>query len=222
MPPAELSLANFNVLCGKADGRDKLARFAQYGARAVFGFTVYVGPNSSEAIKEVSQCARNLMVQLAGARRAHRWCKEIPVIQGIPATLRIEDPMDRFLELLTKSSLATFMMIDHFAYLKQLRIVRGHGGSWTVRFGLKFFCFSNACAVIYNLKKLAVAEKAEERSKLKQNATKHGLLVVQCLHLTRLYETHDLFVGVLGMITSYMDLVPQWPQAKAAAVANGK
>merc|ERR1712039_710899 len=53
--------------------------------------------------------------------------------------------------------------------------------------------------------------------KLVETWFKHTLLVFQCLHLSRTYETHDAFVGVLGMITSAIDVRTQWPEVKLSS-----
>jgi len=45
---------------------------------------------------------------------------------------------------------------------------------------------------------------------------RNGLMAVQAAHLSRWLETSDVLVGVLGMWTSFMDLVPVWPERKLA------
>merc|ERR1719463_999908 len=108
----ELTIDAFNVVCTKAEGRDKLARFFQYFSRAIVGFVGMAAPTAGSQLATVETHARTAMSQLASARRTHRWCKEIPVIMSLPKCLTIADPLDRTLELLQKVSLATFMMID--------------------------------------------------------------------------------------------------------------
>merc|ERR1712039_921922 len=148
--------------------------------------------------------ARTAMTQLAGARRTHRWCKEFPVIQSIPKSLTIADPIDRMLDLCQKISLATFMIIDHFGHMKQWKLLKGgkRAGAGTVQLGLKFFCLSNFIGAVVQAKKCV------------ETIVKHLLLVLQTAHLSRLRETHDALVGVAGMVTSSMDVMTQWPAKK--------
>jgi len=216
-----MSLSDFNALCLKAEGRDKLARVAQYAARAIAGFTSMARPQTGSRMLVLDQKARAIMVQLASARRTFRWCKEFPVIQGIPKSLNPSQPIDTILEFLQKVSLATFLIIDHIGWLKQVKILRGgkRAGTGTIQMGLKFFCLSNLVGAIYQAKQLqAASANKDDNSKFNksvQNMVKHLLLVVQTAHLSLLWQSHDAIVGVLGVITSSMDVIQQWPEKKA-------
>lgn len=216
-----ITLADFNVLCTKAEGRDKLARFFQYASRAIVGFMNMAAPKAGSLLSTIEGHSRTTMVQLAGARRTHRWMKEIPVIQSIPTCLKVADPVDRALELLQKVTLATFMIIDHVGLLKQWKILPGgkRSGTGTIQLGLQWFCYSNLIGVAIQAKKLFQLQKKEgkdaEKRKCKENCFKHALLVIQTAHLSRVYETHDVLVGVTGMITSLMDISLQLPEKKA-------
>eukprot|EP00927_Polykrikos_kofoidii_P056917 TRINITY_DN51004_c0_g1_i1.p1 TRINITY_DN51004_c0_g1~~TRINITY_DN51004_c0_g1_i1.p1 ORF type:complete len:253 (-),score=39.74 TRINITY_DN51004_c0_g1_i1:151-855(-) len=223
----------FNVVCTKAEGRDKLARVGQYAARFVFGVTTWMEPTTGSKLLEINTHAKSVMSQLASARRTHRWCKEFPVIQSIPKSFQIADPVDRILEVVQKVSLATFMIVDHFAFLKQLKILKGgkRAGTGTVQLGLRFFCLSNAVSAIIQAKKLYKikvkadddGKSATERYNCAKTIFKHLLLVLQTAHLSLLYQTHDALVGFAGMISSYIDLMGQWPERKkVAAVADAQ
>jgi hypothetical protein len=218
MEAAPLTIANFNAACQKAEGRDKLARFFQYAARFILGMTA--NSKTGTQLKTLNDNARSLMVQLGGARRTHRWCKEFPVIQAIPKTLQIKNPIDMVLELAQKTSLATFMIIDHIGWLKQVKILSGgkRAGTGTIQLGLSWFCFSNFIAAIIQSRKLAkqVSDGGEKdtsqaRRGVLETIAKHLFLVVQTAHLSQVYETNDKLVGLLGMITSLQDFLPQWP-----------
>lgn len=222
----ELTADNITTLCNKSEGRDKVARFFQFAARAILGLIALRRPKSRASLRALEDKARSLMAQLAVARRTHRWGKEIPVVKGIIGNLplAISTPFgssefaDRSLELLQKLSLSAFLIIDHVGWLKQIKVLSGgkRAGTGTIQLGLKFFCASNFFAMLYELKKRrdARAEKSEsssKQSKCIENAIKHAMLVVQMAHLSRLYETHDSLVGFLGMLTSGMDVLAQWP-----------
>mmetsp|Transcript_31938 Transcript_31938/g.63347 ORF Transcript_31938/g.63347 Transcript_31938/m.63347 type:complete len:246 (+) Transcript_31938:85-822(+) len=221
---AEISIDNITVLCSKSEGRDKLARFFQYGARALVGFANLAGIKQGTMLSRWEGHCRTAMTNLAGARRTHRWCKELPVILSIPQSLSIGDPFDCFLDVFTKVTLSTFFIIDHIGHLKQWKILPGgkRNGAGTVQLGLKFFCLSNIAGAICQTKKyLKLSSSSEDKSKDKsacfQVWLKHVLLIVQTAHLSLLYTTHDSLVGILGMITSAMDVKGQWPPAKPAA-----
>jgi hypothetical protein len=233
-----VSVATFNTLVGKSEGRDKLARFVQYMARAFIGFAGMTALKKGTRLYELNEQAANIMKQLAGARRTHRWCKEFPVIKsiiqgGIPAQISAPTNLSAFLEksmdLLQKCTLATFLVIDHVGWLKQVKVLSGgkRAGTGTIQLGLKFFCASNLLGALMQLKKAGDAQaqakdakddgKAanKECAKCTQNAFKHALLVLQTAHLSRLRESHDALVGVAGMVTSAMDVLAQWPERKA-------
>jgi len=230
--PAHLTVANFNALCGKAEGRDKLARFWQYAARAIFGLTQMGNMKAGSRLYWINEMAGNIMKQLASTRRAHRFCKEVPVIQAIlqslpakvPAKLDIsfEVLVERGLDLLQKVTLATFMIIDHIGWLKQMKVLRGgkRAGTGTIQLGLAWFCLSNCLGMLIQAKKLrdvwGEEGKQNKRKTTAENMMKHGFLVVQTAHLSRVYESNDALVGILGMITSTMDVLAQWPEKKVS------
>lgn len=231
-----LSVATFNTLMTKSEGRDKLARLIQYFARTIIGFAAIKTIKKGTFLFELNEQATNIMKQLASARRTHRWCKEFPVIKNIVQTFprQICAPvdwgaaLDRGLDLLQKCSLATFLMIDHVGWLKQVKVLGGgkRAGTGTIQLGLKFFCMANFFAGLIQLKKIkdAAAKAREsgepggaEQSKCAKTAFKHALLVLQCAHLSRWRETHDALVGAAGVVSSAMDMMAQWPEKKAPA-----
>ncbi|CAE7721108.1 Pex11 [Symbiodinium necroappetens] len=147
---SDVSLADFNALLTKAEGRDKLARTFQYFSRSIVGSAAYLQPTAGTLLAKLEGNARTVMVQLASARRTHRWCKEFPVIQSLPACFKIDDPVDRLFELLQKASLAAFLMIDHIGMLKQWKILSGgkRAGTGTIQLGLKCGSESRCCMTL--------------------------------------------------------------------------
>lgn len=225
---ADMSMEAFNLVCTKAEGRDKLARFFQFGARAIAGFIGMAARSSESPLTMLDTHCRTAMVQLAMARRTHRWCKEIPVIQSIPKCLCIACPVERTLQLLQKASLAAFMVIDHVGLLKQWKLLPGgkRSGMGTIQLGLKSFCFSSCVAALSQAKRLLELSRAgegeEERQRCREALLKHLLLVLQVAHLSLLWPTHDALVGVAGMATSLLDLKPHWPERRRACCADAK
>lgn len=211
---AEFNLTNVIVFMNKSEGRDKLARAVQFGARGLVGLTTKLGLEDPK-IRLINGRSNNLMSTLALARRSHRWCKEFPVIQAIPASLKIADPVAMVLDTAQKCTLASFLIIDHYGWLKQAKVLNGKAQD-TIWFGLKFFMVSNAISVVYNMYKLQKtdASKVEERKKLRKLIAKHAMITIQICHVSNTRKIGDLWVGILGVITSTMDAMEQWPAAK--------
>lgn len=211
------SVSNVSALLAKSEGRDKAARLVQYLARLILGLT---SGTQSCILMKLNERAKSIMIALAAARRVHRWGKEFPVVQSISTALKTPDVVDRVLEVTQKVTLATFMMVDHVGWLKQLKVI-SHGkraGSGTIQLGLSYFCYSNICSTLIQLKRLYQLERCspkhndDNRHSLYQNIMKHAFLVVQMAHLSRLYETSDATVGFLGVFTSFQDMMAQWPR----------
>mmetsp|Transcript_2574 Transcript_2574/g.5476 ORF Transcript_2574/g.5476 Transcript_2574/m.5476 type:complete len:242 (-) Transcript_2574:220-945(-) len=222
---AELSLESINVLFSKAEARDKFARLFQYGARGVVGVISIAQPKVGSRLNDVETKCRALMTNLAGARRTHRWFKELPVLKSIPASLSIANPVDRVLDVITKIFLASFFITDHVGHLKQWKLLPGgkRAGSGSVQLGLKFFCVSNIAGAIYQMRhylRLSAAkdDKEQEKDSCVKQLVKHLLLIVQTAHVSTLYPTHDAIAGFFGVITSYLDVQGQWPAAKPKAL----
>merc|ERR1712107_405783 len=54
---------------------------------------------------------------------------------------------------------------------------------------------------------------------------RNSLLAIQVAHLSRWWETSDVLVGLMGVITSIMDIAPVWPKQQTTpkfAVAPSK
>merc|ERR1712079_415618 len=125
------------------------------GCRTISGLAQIVGPEEGSPLKLMSDKAPEVMKNLAMARRTHRWCKEFPVIMGIPKSLDIPGTVDRILDLVQKIFLASFMIIDHIGWLKQVKVVTGgkRTAAETIQLGLKCLFVSNAIAAIVGVKK---------------------------------------------------------------------
>jgi len=210
MAPAELGLATLNAVCQTYEGRDKLIRLFQFGSRAVVGMTAGA---SGSAVNTVHTNARNLMVNLAGARRTFRWGRELPIILCIPQALKLNDPWDRVLDLSQKSTLLMFFIIDHIGWLKQTS--KGmKSGVRTIQTGLKCLTISSLIAAVYGIRKLCRLGKSDETGERRQcifSILRNGLLAFQVAHLSRWWETSDVLVGLMGIVTSLIDIAPVLP-----------
>mmetsp|Transcript_7717 Transcript_7717/g.16958 ORF Transcript_7717/g.16958 Transcript_7717/m.16958 type:complete len:245 (-) Transcript_7717:88-822(-) len=223
-------LVKFSELCNRAEGRDKVTRFLQYLARTVFGFTNLAYDRYGLKFTRSNKVALNVMEKLSGARRTHRWFKEIPIIVAAVEgahrrPLHVKDAFDQCLEMSQKATMAAFLVVDHAAWLKQAKLLRGgkRAGVGTVQLGLKF-CFASSCIALFrHLKQLCETRQSEGWHCAGWRwclalAVKHFFLAVQAAHLSRLYTSHDMLVGILGMVTSAMDVIAQWPRNEPKAV----
>jgi len=204
--PVDLGFSDFNVFIAKSEGRDKAGRFFQYFARFLKSFIeTQLKPEAGTSLKSLQDASADVMKTLGSARRTHRFCKEFPVIQSLPALFERENNVDKFLEMGQKFTLLMYLMCDHMAWLKQNKIRRAgkRAGAGTIRWGMFFFMISNAIGAIiqYRAKKMA-------------SVLKQLLLVQQCAHLSGTFETHDMLVGLSGVYTSYVDCKAQWPSRK--------
>lgn len=220
MAAKDWSVTAFNACCSKSEGRDKIARIAQYGCRTITGLAQVIEPEAGSSLKAVSDKAPEVMKNLAMARRTHRWCKEFPVIMSIPKSFEIPGTMDRILDLVQKVSLASFMIIDHIAWLKQVKVLKPgkRSAPETVQLGLKCLFVSNAIAAFVGWKKLNNTtndeKNAGKRQELKKGILRSLLCVIQNLHTSKLKEFHDLPVGLAGVASSYIDTMKVWPELK--------
>lgn len=220
MAAKDWSITAFNAACGKSEGRDKIARIAQYGCRTITGLALVMQPEKGSAFKEIADKAPEVMKNLAMARRTHRWCKEFPVIQSIPKSLEIPGTLDRILDLVQKVSLASFMIIDHIGWLKQVKVYNGgkRTAAETIQLGLKCLFVSNSIAAIVGMQKLSKTSNdekdAKKRADLKKGIFRSLLCVIQNLHTSKLFEFHDLPVGLCGVASSYIDTMKVWPELK--------
>eukprot|EP00928_Gymnodinium_smaydae_P079349 TRINITY_DN63306_c0_g1_i1.p1 TRINITY_DN63306_c0_g1~~TRINITY_DN63306_c0_g1_i1.p1 ORF type:complete len:268 (+),score=2.98 TRINITY_DN63306_c0_g1_i1:103-906(+) len=225
MPFAQLSLSTVNAVCQTYEGKDKLIRFFQFASRGLMGATA---DSNGYMRVYVNKYAKNTMTTLSGARRAFRWGRELPVLLNLPNTLLISDPFDRYLELSQKVTLLTFFLIDHLAFLKQLSN-RARGAVKTIQLGLKFLAVSSLLGAVCGMRKLRRlslepgSDGQRRTSELNQCALgviRNGLLAFQVSHMSRWWVTSDVLVGLLGMFTSVVDIIPVWPRVESTTLAK--
>jgi len=220
---AELSLSTVNAVFQTYEGRDRLARIVQFGCRAIMGLTA---GSSSQVLAKVSSDARSMMVTVSGARRSFRWGRELPVLLSIPAAFQLPGLVDTSLDLFQKVTLLTFFTIDHAGWLKQIR-GGAKRGLKTIQLGLKFLTVSLLTATLLASRKLLRLREApstsdEERRQCKLAIARNGLMAFQVAHLSRWWDTSDVLVGLLGIVTSVIDIMPVWPEKKAAPPTKKK
>lgn len=170
------------------------------------------------------------MVALAGARRTFRWGRELPVLLSIQQTFKLPDLTDQALDFMQKTSLLMFFFIDHLGWLIQT-FQENRRGLKTIQLGLRYLVVSSLIAVVSGARKLrrslssanhaTIEERTAERHNSLFGIIRNGLLALQVAHLSRWWETSDVLVGTLGMVTSIMDIALVWPQ-KPTCVAKAQ
>ena len=219
MPPAQLSLTNISTVLQTYEGRDKTARFVQFAARFIVGLLARA---RGHGILRVREEARKLLAAMTSARRTFRLGRELPVILSM-TTAGKTPLMDKLLELAQKAALVIYFVVDHVGWLKQVH--RGvKSGSKTIQLGLKWLAVSSFISVLVGLRKIRESE-GESREVHGWSILRDGLVALQALHLSRWMELGDTLVGVLGMISSIMDVMRVWPEkepvSKQVAICEG-
>ncbi|EER12550.1 hypothetical protein Pmar_PMAR027691 [Perkinsus marinus ATCC 50983] len=207
-----VSLAVVNGQLARMEVKDKLLRGAQYFARMWSGILLEsTDPSTKELYRQIK------MVQglLGDSRRTFRWFKELAVIPTIPNEFNKKSEVDRALGVASKSLLLAFLLTDRVLWLQKLGLIRRDSKPVdTLKMCMKFFTLMQLTnfAIAYKKYREQVALQGQaghdpsiESAQL-QLAVKSLLLAVQGLHNSGWFETHDSFVGALGVVTCGMDM----------------
>eukprot|EP00747_Dinoflagellata_sp_TGD_P193850 gnl/TRDRNA2_/TRDRNA2_60582_c0_seq1.p1 gnl/TRDRNA2_/TRDRNA2_60582_c0~~gnl/TRDRNA2_/TRDRNA2_60582_c0_seq1.p1 ORF type:complete len:363 (+),score=50.55 gnl/TRDRNA2_/TRDRNA2_60582_c0_seq1:84-1172(+) len=210
----------FIKLLQSYEGRDRIARAFQYAAKLVVGCTKN---SSSPGVQEVRSFAARACVSLSGSRRTFRWGKEVPVaLQFARCLTEPMDPATRILEISQMASLLAFLLLDHIGSLMQVRFGL-KGGAKTIRLSLGCLTVSCLLSMASSTKTFASLspapysqqenrEVAEKRRTHAVMILRNGLMALQTAHLSALFTTHDIFVGLIGILTSLIDIGKIWPE----------
>ncbi|KAF4672415.1 hypothetical protein FOL47_000582 [Perkinsus chesapeaki] len=207
-----VSLAVVNSQLARLEVKDKLLRGAQYFARMCGGILL---ESSDPASKELYKQIKLVQGLLGDSRRTFRWFKELAVIPTIPSEFKKKSEFDRTLGVASKTLLVAFLLTDRVLWLQKLGLVRRDSKpADTLKLCMKFFTLMHLVnfAMAYKKYRQEVAlqgeigHNAEQESAQLQLAVKSLLLAVQGLHNSGWFETHDSFVGALGVVTCGMDM----------------
>lgn len=226
-PPLDVALTK---LFGSYDGRDRIARFFQYGARFVVGCTT----NSSCVVsQQIRIFAARFLTFLGSSRRTFRWGKEVPVLIHLARCWNhsIDDPVLRTLEISQTLFLLLFLFTDHVSWLLQIRFGL-RGGARSIQWSFRFLTISSVLSTSSAIKKLlslpgyqlTVQETAtfgRQREAYMFSILRNGLMALQAAHNSSLFTTHNAIVGALGMVTSIMDVTQVWPEWKLLLGSSG-
>lgn len=168
--------------------------------------------------------ARKLLAAVTSARRTYRIGRELPILLSFSSAMAQPKLMDTALDLSKKATLVMYFLTDHLGWLKQvLRDAKSAAG--TIQRGLTWLAISSFVSAICGVRHLCVAPdvpnqaSADVRSDLQPQKRREVfvlifrdcLLAFQALHLARIFEGGDSLVGILGMVTSIIDIARVWP-----------
>jgi hypothetical protein len=237
----KLCIEHIAKALNKAEFRDKFGRMFQFTALALTGLADLAKPAQGTRIHILGRSSWHAFFHLALSRRMHRFLKGFIFHDKLCKTLKtLSSPVDKGLQILSVAFLQTFFMIDHYAWLKQIKLLpasmwiddrpersmRKARGMQTVYFGIRFFCVSSVFSTLFSMKKLydlyqepdytdevkACDWKSRRRTHAK-NTLKFAMRIFETAHISKLYVTHDFPVGISGVISSAMDSVDQWSLA---------
>uniref|UniRef100_A0A7S4VHC8 Uncharacterized protein n=1 Tax=Alexandrium monilatum TaxID=311494 RepID=A0A7S4VHC8_9DINO len=209
----------------KAEARDKVGRIVQYGCRGLQGALTHLP--ESFPLQPYKSVVAEVQTTLAWARRTHRWGKEMPHIPALGEAISNCD----VLEACQRAVLITFLVQDHIYWLLKVGILKFKSYSaiqWHRR-NLRFITLSH----VLNFS-LCVREVMRIKEKQKQNDPKYSgskeavekaesaiydnqrmmvryfLTFFQMLHVSQVKVMDDTYIGLFGMISSYIDASKQW------------
>lgn len=217
---------SFNTCMGSAEFKDKLARMVQYGSRglAAYGKDSY----SKETLAKI----KGVQGTLGDARRAFRFFKELTILQGLPKDLSEKNTEYLALTLGNKLALFLYFLTDHVLWLKKAGVMSAVKGEVAERTKvvMKWFTLAHLINVVLCVRKLQDMQRARGTDQFSQakwdqsmtSAVKSGLLVLQGIHVSGMFDTGDLTCGVAGVISSYMDVKAVWDEKRLAAAPKAK
>jgi len=209
----------------KAEARDKVGRMVQYFCRSLQGYLVHA-PSSPLAAYKAS--IAELQTTLAWARRTHRWGKEMPHIPKLAKAIEAGNLLD-----ITQSAvLITFLVQDHIYFLLKVGILKFKAYtpvSWHRR-NLRFITFShvlNFAGCVREINKIrskqqngdpeySGSDKAIQKADKaiadnKRSMFRYVLTFIQMLHVAQIKVMDDWYIGLMGVVSAYIDASKQWP-----------
>lgn len=209
----------------KAEARDKTGRIVQYGCRALQGMLAHMGPEMP--LQAWKPAIAEVQTTLAWARRTHRWGKELPHIPVLGEAILKGD----WLEAAQRMVLITFLTQDHIYWLLKVGLLKFQNYTaiqWHRR-NLRFITLShvlNFSLCVRDIRRIrekqdqkdpkysgseeAVAKADQEIYDNKRMMLRYVLTFIQMLHVSQVKKMDDWYVGLMGMVSSYIDASKQW------------
>jgi len=201
----------------KAEARDKVGRIVQYACRGLQGLLAHMPAGA--ALQAYKPAIAEIQTTLAWARRTHRWGKEMPHIPALGEAVEKRD----VLEACQRAVLITFLVQDHVYWLLKVGLLKFKNYTaiqWHRR-NLKFVLpsyvlnFAICCRNIRQIRqrqrlcKHADGEAEQEVYDNKRMMLRYTLTFLQIIHVSKVRELDDWYVGLFGMVSSYIDASKQ-------------
>lgn len=209
----------------KAEARDKTGKIAQYFCRFLQGALAHAPANFPlQAFKPVIAEAQTT---LAWARRTHRWGKELPHIQALGEAISGGQLMDAA----SRAFVSLYLIQDHIYWLLKVGILKFETYTalqWHMR-NLKFvlpayvlnfaLCWRDIRRIRARQRlgdsKYSGTEEALQRAEAeiydnKRMLLRYTLTFIQIVHVSKIRTLDDWYIGIMGMVSSYIDASKQW------------
>jgi len=209
----------------KAEARDKVGRIAQYCCRCIQGILAHCSPEFP--LQAYKPAVAEIQTTLAWARRTHRWGKELPHIPVLGEAVGKGD----LLEVAQRAVLITFLVQDHMYWLLKVGLVKFSNYTaieWHRR-NLRFITLShvlNFALCVRSINRIQAKQQlgdpkysgSEEsvqkaRDEIYDNQrmiVRYVLTFIQMIHVSGVKQLDDWYIGIFGMISSYIDASKQW------------
>lgn len=205
----------------KAEARDKVGRIVQYFCRFLQGFLGHMA--SDFWLQPWKPVIAEVQTTLAWARRTHRWGKELPHIPGFGQAIQAGD----ILEASQRAVLITFLIQDHIYWLLKVGILKFQNYTpiqWHRR-NLRFITFSHVLNFALCVREISRIREKQKDPKTDNEAIKkadaavydqmrmmlrYALTFIQMLHVSQVKKMDDWYIGLMGMMSAYIDASKQW------------
>jgi peroxin-11B len=190
----------------KTEGRDKLYRLVAYGSKIPIHLLKTNG-GDKDLIDRLSKGAKSV----GQTRKLMRMFRSLEFIQDLLKAVQVKDPISRVLTVLKSTSLAIWMLVDHYqwmgkaGYLKlenEKRLAQIHSKAWF--YGLLAGLLNEA----YKLHLSVNSEKrdSEKEFQTKKKLAKSGLDIIVPMQRLEWLNVSDGWVGFCGTLTSLMGI----------------
>lgn len=205
----------------KAEARDKTGRIVQYFCRFLQGFLGHMAPEFW--LQGWKPVIAEVQTTLAWARRTHRWGKELPHIPVLGQAIQSGD----ILEATQRAVLITFLIQDHIYWLLKVGILKFQNYTpieWHRR-NLRFITFSHVLNFSLCVREISRIRQKQQDPKTDNEAMKKAdaavydnlkmmlkyvLTFIQMLHVSQVKKMDDWYIGLMGMMSSFIDASKQW------------
>lgn len=210
----------------KAEARDKVGRIVQYYCRHLQGVMDHL--DKTHWLLAWKPAVAEVQSTLAWARRTHRWGKEMPHIPKLGKALEQGD----WLEAAQCTVLITFLVQDHVYWLLKVGLLKFQAYTaiqWHRR-NLRFITLShvlNFSLCVRSIMRIkakqakndpeftgsekAIAKANSEIYDNQKMMLRYTLTFIQMLHVSGVKKMDDWYIGIMGMMSSYIDASKQWP-----------